>query len=697
MGIEKSGYILNKIFTLLYLLLLCTTITTAQDFHDYELKSIKFEGDKEFSAGELKIIILSKESPFWGWKFLNSVYSSWGNPAIYFDTSYITTDLYALQAFYHANGFFESKFTSKVEPDTGKKQITLIYTISEGPSFNYGEIRLRGLRTMPESLSKQVNEKLDVDSTDRFRQDKIEGSVSSILVFLYNSGYMNAGYDSTLIFIDTVRTRANLHLFFTPGPRFKIGDITVSKKGDGEGYVSDKLIKEIIAISPEEYYDLEKIKASQSRLAKTGLFSSMKLEGGKSDTTFTHVPIQFDGVVGSIHELSPEIVMDNDLNSFNLGLGGNFVKKNFLGDARKLTLSGKFGLTDILHLNPANIFRAPSHRDSTYQGYIEFSAKTEQPYVFNHPIYGSLEFYIKTRSQLRTNTNIYGSRVGFEFEMPDYTFINQLRTYYNIELYGLLADKYNNVDLNLQFNSLTSLIGVEFGSAKTDNIFFPTNGTNLSFTAEGGISNARNQVTGSERTQYAQLLQIPLSLLNSSEQAIFYRLQASYASFLVIAADKSSVFGIKFKTGYIHTFKGSQEFIPPNKTFIAGGSNSVRGWRARQLVPEDSVSYYGLKIPDDVRGGNVLVEGSFEYRKRFMENYGVALFSDYGNTWNGYDRIQFQKFAVAIGLGIRYYTSIAPFRLDFGYKLYDPSNQKWIFNIPPFKKMEIHFGIGEAF
>jgi len=669
----------------------------AQDFHDYELKSIKFEGNKEFSAAELKTIILSKESPFWGWKLMNSIYSSWGNSAVYFDSSYISTDIYAIQAFYHANGFFESKFSYRLEPDSGNKHITLIYKIEEGPSFTYGEIRIRGLRNTSEIISKQVYEKLDIDSTERYRQEKIEGGVSSTLVFLYNNGYMNAGYDSTLIFIDTLKDKANIHLFFSPGQRYKIADIKVSKKGDGEDYVSENLIKEIIAISPEEYYNLEKIKASQSRLAKTGLFSTMKLEGGKSDTSYTYVPIQFEGIVGNIHELSPEIVMDNDLNSFNLGLGGNFIKKNFLGDARKLTLSGKFGLTDVLHLNPANIFRAPAHRDSTYQGYIEFSAKTEQPYVFSRPIYGSLEFYIKTRSQLRTNTNVYGSRVSFEFEMPDYTFINQLRTYYNIELYDLLANNYNNADLNLQFNSLTSLIGIEFGSAKTNIIFFPTSGINLSFLAEGGISNAQNQVTGSDRTQYAQLLQIPVSLLNTSEQAIFYRLQINYASFMAIAADKSSVFGIKFKTGYIHTFKGSQEFIPPNKTFIAGGSNSVRGWRARQLVPADSVSYYGLVIPDDVRGGNVLVEGTFEYRKRFLEDYGVAIFSDYGNTWNNYDRIQFKNFAVAVGFGGRYYTSIAPFRLDFGYKLYDPSNGNWIFKIPPFKKMEIHFGIGESF
>ena len=104
-----------------------------------------------------------------------------------------------------------------------------------------------------------------------------------------------------------------------------------------------------------------------------------------------------------MNELSPEIVMDNEQNSFNLGLGGTYIRKNFLGDARKLTVNGKIGLTDILHLNFANIFRAPANRDSTYQGFYELSTKIEQPYIFNRPIYGSLEFYLKPITQLRTN------------------------------------------------------------------------------------------------------------------------------------------------------------------------------------------------------------------------------------------------------------------------------------------------------
>jgi outer membrane protein assembly factor BamA len=205
-----------------------------------------------------------------------------------------------------------------------------------------------------------------------------------------------------------------------------------------------------------------------------------------------------------------------------------------------------------------------------------------------------------------------------------------------------------------------------------------------------------NNVIGSDSV-IALYVQIPASKLNTNEVSYFYKLQENYAMFFQIARDNSSLFGIKFKTGYIQALNGNQELIPPNKTFVAGGSNSVRGWRARQLVPQDTVTYYGIILPENVRGGTVLVEGSFEYRKKIAESIGYALFSDYGNTWNGFNKFRINSLAVAIGFGARYYSSIAPFRLDFGFKMYDPSSNKWIFKSSPFKTIEIHFGIGEAF
>ena len=92
-----------------------------------------------------------------------------------------------------------------------------------------------------------------------------------------------------------------------------------------------------------------------------------------------------------------------------------------------------------------------------------------------------------------------------------------------------------------------------------------------------------------------------------------------------------------------------------------------------------------------------MLEGSFEYRRRFEKDFGFVFFIDYGNTWNGPEQFVWNEVAVAIGTGIRYYSPIAPFRIDFGFKLYDPKDLVDLYNSPFFETMVINFGIGEAF
>jgi len=167
-----------------------------------------------------------------------------------------------------------------------------------------------------------------------------------------------------------------------------------------------------------------------------------------------------------------------------------------------------------------------------------------------------------------------------------------------------------------------------------------------------------------------------------------------------ISKDKNTVFGVKAKSGYIQMIDGGQELISPNQTFFAGGSNSVRGWRARELIPPERINYIGAPDINEelkIRGGTFLIEGSFEYRRRFETDLGFALFVDYGNTWNSYKEVRWDNIALAIGTGIRYYSPIAPFRIDFGFKLYDPANGKFITEQKVFDTLEFHFGIGEAF
>ena len=97
-----------KILIVLNLIIFFSANFYPQTKDKYELRSINFEGNNEFSTSTLISVIYSEESPGWFWQFLNS-FTSFGKGPIYFDSSNIQIDLSALYAYYNANGFFETR------------------------------------------------------------------------------------------------------------------------------------------------------------------------------------------------------------------------------------------------------------------------------------------------------------------------------------------------------------------------------------------------------------------------------------------------------------------------------------------------------------------------------------------------------------------------------------------------------------
>ena len=167
---------------------------------------------------------------------------------------------------------------------------------------------------------------------------------------------------------------------------------------------------------------------------RTGLFNTITLSGEESDTSGNHVPLRIDGNIGLLNELSPEVILNNQQNdAYNVGLGATYIRKNFLGSARKLTVSSSFGIQDILNVDFGQIFKKFSFRDTTLLGYVDSRVTIEQPYLFGENIYGTWDNYVTINKQSSYNNTIYGTKLTFEFEMPKYTFVNFLSTSYNVE------------------------------------------------------------------------------------------------------------------------------------------------------------------------------------------------------------------------------------------------------------------------
>jgi translocation and assembly module TamA len=103
--------------------------------------------------------------------------------------------------------------------------------------------------------------------------------------------------------------------------------------------------------------------------------------------------------------------------------------------------------------------------------------------------------------------------------------------------------------------------------------------------------------------------------------------------------------------------------IAPSRRFYSGGGGSVRGYGYQQLGPKDQ--------DGDPIGGRGLAEFGVEARvrlKQFGGNFGVVPFFDGGSLVTGI-KPGLDKWRFAAGLGVRYYSSFGPIRIDFGVPL----------------------------
>jgi len=103
--------------------------------------------------------------------------------------------------------------------------------------------------------------------------------------------------------------------------------------------------------------------------------------------------------------------------------------------------------------------------------------------------------------------------------------------------------------------------------------------------------------------------------------------------------------------------------IAPSRRFYSGGGGSVRGYGYQRLGPQD--------IEGDPIGGRGLAEFALEARirlSRFGGNFGIVPFIDGGSL--SPDLLPSLKdWRFAAGLGLRYYSSFGPIRIDVGVPL----------------------------
>ncbi len=149
---------------------------------------------------------------------------------------------------------------------------------------------------------------------------------------------------------------------------------------------------------------------------------------------------------------------------------------------------------------------------------------------------------------------------------------------------------------------------------------------------------------------------------------------------------------------------GNSKSVPFSRSYFAGGSNDIRAWQSYAIGPGRTAAF------NDFNEANFKITVSSEFRFNVFGQLNGALFVDAGNIWNVLDNVNDEKAvfsgikslkdaAVGSGFGFRYDFNFFVFRLDLGFKTYNPadvSNKKW-FRDYNFNNSVINIGINYPF
>ncbi|HMQ70078.1 MAG TPA: BamA/TamA family outer membrane protein [Ignavibacteria bacterium] len=646
-----------------------------QTVNNYEIDDINivFKGIKTFSEDELKNILASSEGDV-------------------FDMLTYIQDGERIKKFYFDRGFFDAVVDTHLVYKKEDAEVDEYFYVREKTRYVYYDIKYKGLENVSEAVKNKIYDPNNVylKSQNYYNKDTIKLEVARVLEVLFDNGYALASADKPFILKlesneKELKGKVNIDVDFKPGGIYSYGKTQINIKGKRYN-ITESDIRRELTYREDQVYDKSQVVESEFNISKITLLDNPRINIDSIDSLTKKIDFVINAQVGNKYDLTPELFGYYIENYFYLGTGLKYSDKYFLGGGRVLTSSARI------------------YFNSIENNRFEFLNTIYQPYLFNSRyIYGNWNIGIQYNiDEFSNNTEIKNS-VGVTFELPKYTYINQISTNWDIINQRITLKNDIIVDdevlLNaFSLNNFESLIGLSLVHNSVNDLRFPSAGYYQAYTIQesgllgGLIKNLFNTASPSY---------LKLTSFNSGYKSMSKREKNVPA---VIAGKLYT--GIIFEYGdnnfFFQGYEIQGDLVPTDTRFVCGGSTSIRGWGAKQL---------GI-VADKNVGGDFIIENSIEYRLRpflsssnvYLRDVGFTAFMDVGNVWSKIDKVKLNQFALASGVGLRYYSIVGAIRIDVGFKIYDPQpgpvgGSYWI--IGPgcnfSDKYHLQFGIGNTF
>ncbi len=525
-----------------------------------------------------------------------------------FEQDKFDQDLVNLADYYKKNGYVDVRVGPYELKQTDDRSLELVITIQEGIRYLLGEIKVFGNSHF---TTDKIQSSFTLKGDEPFDQELFEKQLSGVY-----SLYFDEGFIYTDIEPQTVKdgNKLNINLQITEGNRARIRQIQIT----GNRRTKDKVLLRALDIAPGDYFRQSQVIRSQQNIYNLGFF--------EPDIRINYEPINSNGDI----DLQIDVV-DKSSGVANGGVGYNsadgFVgqlsvsQNNILGNNWSSSLSWEFG-------------------GSTQNFQFEFT----NPNLMDTDILMGTNLYYTKKDWSSFYYEIYTR--GASLRLGQYLpFIDRTRLVGGYSLYSkkyritnmdkILENPDDNATL-IELDSLswryTSALSATISRDTRDNIYFPTQGTQLTLFSElaGGL-------LGGDFDYFKQIAQVN-----------WY-----------IETWKKITLRTKWRFGYITPFGDSKDAPPDEKFYLGGtGVDGIRGYPDRSIGPDGGGSreiIFSTELGYPIGGDQIIAIGFF----------------DAGDSYNNLRDFNFLKLKKGVGAGIRIRSPFGLIGFDYAYNLED--------------------------
>jgi outer membrane protein insertion porin family len=601
----------------------------------------------------------------------------------------LASDVKAIEDLYHANGFQQVDVTSTMHDNyLGQMgRIAVDIHIAEGPQTLVGSVQIVGNRAVSDEA---LRANLSNLQGQPFSEANIAADRDSILTYYFNNGFPDAAFEYVATPMPGQPNRMNITYTIREGQQFFVDRVLV----DGLNYTRPYVVRRELQVHTGDPISQNQMYDSQSQLYNLGIFNEVDTAVQNPSGDVTQKNVLFS-------------VKEARRYTFNYGFGFEAQTGQPSGSTQPQGETGvsprvSFGVT---RLN----FRGRDHTISFKSHFGRLEQRALVSYVAPHWLSNDklrltfAGFYDNSIDVVTYTANRLEGSAQIEQTWSKVTTLLYRFTYSRVQATNLVPLSPTLLPPLLSQPVRVGMPSFSYIRDKRDNPIETTRGNYTTFDAGVAGSFFGSQVDFS-RMLAKNTTYFPFGSKRSKNKWVFAR---------------STTIGIE-------SLFGKDQVIPLPERFLAGGSNTLRGFSINQAGPRDPAT--GGPV-----GGDALFINNLELRTPPVSlpflgnNMGFVIFNDAGNVFatpndmlKGLTRFSqdtshctvgsvtcnFNYMSENVGGGIRYRTPIGPLRFDVGYNVNPPvfpvnqssGDQAFPFpHVETARRINFFFSIGQTF